>query len=632
MSKPDVKQVYKDLAYAARYWGKLFKQIKTDFEYALGKQWKEEDVRTLAQAGVKALTINKIRPMIKLITGIERQGRSDYVAFPEGGEDVLTSDVVTRLLKDIVKQSRVENKISEVFKEGMICGLSYLEPYMDYTYDLINGSLKFRKINATNVLLDPNGEEYDLSDRKYIIKITKDLSRDDLEMLFPGKNKKIDEIHYGKIDIEGLQTRTDKHIQEEDYPSFFKSEGLSPVEGDEKTFDLVEYYYKFPKNVFYAVSRSNGILKEVETEEEANQVLLEGDVQDGVVIQRKVPEIRLKQVVGDVEMSDDTSWSYPRYKGYPIFPYFSELLTVDMEETDLLIQGLVRSLKDLQDEYNKRRTQELRHLNSSINSGNFIPKDALDQTNKLKLKEYGSSPGVTIYYDPEKSGGTTPSSWRITPTPLSQGHAQLAQENAQDIKESSGVNPDLLANTERDASGRAILLKQRQGLVMVQEALDNYQQTKELLGRFMITQLGEVYTVESAIRVLGDDFIANNFKKPTFGEDGMPQLGPAGDIQTEVDEQEAGVIINKILNDSAVGKYDVSIGEGAFSETVRFANYLTLVDMAGKGIPIPPDIIISESTLSSEQKERILGSIEKMKSQMQQPVIPGGGDGQQDIP
>ena len=34
-------------------------------------------------------------------------------------------------------------------------------------------------------------QEYDMSDCKYIIKITRDLSKEDLEMLFPDQKKKI---------------------------------------------------------------------------------------------------------------------------------------------------------------------------------------------------------------------------------------------------------------------------------------------------------------------------------------------------------------------------------------------------------------------------------------------------------
>ncbi len=72
MAKKTVDQVYDDLATSQRYLSKLFKAVKKDFEYALGKQWKSDDVTKLESAGVKALTINKIRPLVKLVTGIER--------------------------------------------------------------------------------------------------------------------------------------------------------------------------------------------------------------------------------------------------------------------------------------------------------------------------------------------------------------------------------------------------------------------------------------------------------------------------------------------------------------------------------------------------------------------------------
>ena len=113
----DVKKVYEDLRIGIKNRRELIKQMRKDAEFALGKQWKDDDKRTLEQRGVKALTINKIKPMIKLITGIERQGRTDYKAFPEGQEDNLVSEIVTRLLKNVSKVSRVHNKISDQFKQ-----------------------------------------------------------------------------------------------------------------------------------------------------------------------------------------------------------------------------------------------------------------------------------------------------------------------------------------------------------------------------------------------------------------------------------------------------------------------------------------------------------------------------------
>lgn len=611
MRKPDVEKVYEDLKTGLNFFSKLFKEMKKDTEYALGKQWNPEDVQTLYNRGVKALTINKIKPMIKLITGIERQSRADYKAFPEGTEDELLSEVSTRLLKNVAKQSRLKHKISDQFKDAATCGLSYLEPYIDYTQDLVNGEMKFRKIEAKRVLFDPACEEYDLSDGKFLIKLTMGLSKDDLLTLFPEKKKVIDELAgAGAIDT----GEADEILQMRDYPSVPKMADDDISKKDVEGYDLIEYYYKMPYEVYYVVSRSQGVLFDTENEQEALAFISAQQLPDASIVTKRTNEIRLKQVVGKTEMTDDRCWTFPNWKTYPLFPLFYERHTGDINDSELTIQGLVRGLRDLQEEYNKRRTQELHHLNSSVNSGMFIPKDALDAKNKQNLQQFGSTPGVKIFYDPAKTGGASPDSWKVNPTPLSQGHAQLAAENAQDIKEASGVNPDLLANDSSSQSGRAILLKQRQGLVMVQEALDNYQQTKETVGRFILSQLGEVYTIESAMKVLGDGFIKDNFQKPVFNALGDPQLNPDGALQTEPDIEMAQLVINKILTDSSIGKFDVTIGEGTFNETIQIANHMTLMEMAGKGIPIPPDVLIEESMLSASQKEKIVESIQKQQA------------------
>lgn len=607
----DIDKVYEDARKSHRYLSKVFKAIKKDFEYALGKQWKDADVRQLETAGVKALTINKIRPLIKLITGIERQSRSDYKAYPEGTEDEILAEVSTRLVKNVSKTSRLKNKLSDTFKEGVIGGMCYIEPYLDYTEDLLNGEMKFRKIEGKRILFDPAAEEYDLSDGKYLIKLTFGLTEEDLLTLFPEDKEKIDSISKGNIDL-SIQSDDDKH-QALDYPK--DGDTITDIGVIGKTYDLVEYYYKNPINIYYVLSKSQGVVGQFEDKKQAELVIAQSQIIDATIITKRTYEIRLKQIVGDVEFLDVRADTYPRWKGYPIFPFFSERMTVDIEDTDLLIQGVTRSLVDLQEEYNKRRTQELRHLNSSVNSGMFIPKDALDNKNKKLMKEFGSSPGVQIEYDPEKTGGVTPQNWRIQPTQLSQGHAQLAAENAQDIKEAGGVNPDLLASDNTDQSGRSKLIQQRQGLVMVQEMLDNYTQTKEMIGRFILSQLSEIFTVETAMKVLGDKFLSDNFKKPKFDMEGNPQLDDNGQLQTEPDVQGARALVNQVLNDSSLGKYDVTIGEGTYNETIQLANFITLSEMAEKGIPIPADVLVEESLLSANQKEKILKSISQQNIQ-----------------
>jgi hypothetical protein len=154
-----VRRVYKDLRYSSSKMASLRTKIKEDFEFELGKQWEESDVQELNKVGVKAITINKIKPIIKLLTGIERQSKSDFKAFPEGAEDAITAEIATKLIKNVVKNSSVEIKLSEQFKNGVIGGLCFLEPYIDYSFDMINGDMKFKKVSPLDVYIDCKRQE-----------------------------------------------------------------------------------------------------------------------------------------------------------------------------------------------------------------------------------------------------------------------------------------------------------------------------------------------------------------------------------------------------------------------------------------------------------------------------------------
>jgi len=599
----EVTDILKDFRASKRALNKLHEELAADFEFALGKQWDDDDKETLRKAGVKALTINKIKPLIKLISGIERQSRSDYVAFPEGAEDSLIAEITSKLLKNIMKQARGERKLSDQFKEGVIGGLCFLEPYIDYSHDLLNGEMKLKKISGNRIFFDPSSEEYDFSDGRYLIKFTQNLSKEDLYQLFPEDKKKIDNVKERKINLE-LSSVDGQTLQSGGYEAHFKETG--DEDNEETGYDLTEYYYKKMVDRYYIVDPVNGVLEESEDKEAAERIIEQN--QTAKLITKQTPEIRIKRLVGNDEIDDDVAWFYPRWKSWHFIPFIAERLTVDVDDDELKIQGIARSLKDLQVEYNKRRTQELRHVNSTVNSGFWVAKGSLDKKNLEALRKYGSSAGFVGEYDPGKSGGRAPE--RILPQPLPQAHALLAAENAQDLKEASGVNPDLLANSDSDQSGKAILLKQRQGLVMLQEALDNYSDTKKILGRFLLTQLGEVYTVETAIKVCGERFIDKNFKEPQLDGQGKPVTDQKGNLVMQVNPTRVAYIFNQILNDTKLGKYDVSIGEGPYNETIKLANYSMLMDMAQQGIPIPPDVLIEESLIPQDKKEKIIQAIE----------------------
>jgi len=236
-----VKKIYTDLQYSASKLSKLHKAIEEDFEFVQGQQWEDEDVQRLYQRGVKALTINKIKPVIKLLSGIERQVRSDFKAFPEGNEDSVIAEMVTRLMKNRTKACNVNEKLSTQFKNSSIGGVCFIEPYLDYSYNLINGDLKFKTISALDVFFDPDFKEYDMSDSKFMIKLTKEVSKDDLIAMFPNKKNIINKLEGSRIDIGAL--RTTNSVIGDRYPRLSEGELLDFQKDTKDLFDLLDYYY-----------------------------------------------------------------------------------------------------------------------------------------------------------------------------------------------------------------------------------------------------------------------------------------------------------------------------------------------------------------------------------------------------
>lgn len=615
--------IHRDFKRAYEYKKKFNESAKEDFKFALGRQWKTEDIEYMDSIGVPMLTINKIRPIIRLIKGIESQNRTDFKAFEEGKEDALEAEIVTSLLHNVIKNNEGNYKLSEMFEDGITCGEGWLEPWVDYTDNMLFGKLKLKKVDYDQMYPDPDAKEYDFSDGKFFIKLTWDLSEDQVISLFPEKEDQIKEIGNGKVSLEDEVKGPTVIIKKQ--VSYTGNANVGDMrEYEEKRFDLIEYNYKKYVAAYYVADLKLGTLKKANDKAEAdNYVNAANAAEPGTakVIKRFIPEFWRATIIGDGDiLEDEPLWCFPQWKGYPYIPYLGYFTStpLDEEDRDLAKQGITRQLKDLNVELNKRRSQELRILNSSANGGWLSEENAW--VSRDKVEKFGSSPGVLLEY---KSGKQKPE--RITPTPLSQGHAQLAQEGKADINETSGINTDLLAMQEGGQdSGRAIALRQKQGLVMVQDIFDNLSRSKRLLGRFILSQLNNVFDVGNAIRVLGDAFLRENFMVPVV-VNGQPQLDMAtGQLQMQVDQEMVVNTFNQVLQDENVGNYDIHIGESAQNETIKFANYMVLMDMAKQGIPIPPEILIEESLISSANKQKIVAAIEaQQKAMAQQPQKQG---------
>lgn len=591
-----IKTHYKQ---SGRFSSRWRKDAKEDLRFCLGEQWEKKIKETIESQGRPALTLNIIQPNIRLVTGYQRDSRSSIKAYPEGREDELTSEIVTLLLKNVIKKSKAENVLSESFEmAAMARGKAFIEPYIDYTHDLLNGSLQFNILDGWHIRIDPNSVKYDLSDARYVIK-EKTLTKDELLELFPDKEDDIDEgMNLPLPEDDGTMDEESLLEANEDYPSTGEMEDDMPKHEEEKTYKYIEYYYKKRVTQYLAVDIERNIAQLFKTKEEAKIHLIgvEGETlsENQKILPRSMPEIWVACCVGEKILDDRISDSYPRWRSYPIIPLFAWYSAVGkriLKREDLAYQGIASGLKDPQMEKNKRRSQSLAIINAITNRGWKAEEGAW--VNPNEVKKFGSTPGVTLYY---RKGATPPV--ELQPGNIPHAHIFFEEKSEEDIKLISGINPDMLSVEDKTTSGRAIALRQQQGLMILKPLFDNLSWTQELLGKYIVSQLPELYTIDKALRVLGGEFIDKNFRRNMSD---TPELLMGA----------AGAKIQEILNDPELCNYDINIGRGLESPTERYAQFSGLMELAEKGVPIPPQVLIEYSDVPEGTKKEIVTAIQQ---------------------
>lgn len=564
------------------------KQAQEDLRFTLGSQWKADDLAVLREQKRPALTFNHILPYINLVSGYQRQNRQDIKVHNKQGGTKEVADIFTAIIKDIGDNSNGDFEVSMAFLLGLITGKGWLGANVSYDNDPYNGELLLESYSPFLVYPDPYHERYDLSDAMYVFKVAW-LSKDRIELIYPEKKKELVDGFTTEPDDRMLYSESSSSSKEDTYATGEGSSGgMGISEISKYKFRVKECWYREYEVETFLYDLQSGKAKLTDLPaEKINNILKRA--KNWRKIKRVTPHIKLKTYVGNTELEDMEPYvGKLQKKGLtrlPLVPFY----TCWIEQRHL---SLVTPLKDPQMEINKRYSQLLHHLNMSANSGWLGDTDAV--TDWDALEQMGSRPGVTIK---KKKGAHLE---RITPAQLSEGHLMMSREGSNQIKQVSGVDPGLFGMTpERGKeSGIALQVRQRQGITVLEPALDNFRATKQALGRVLIEliQKSGTYSREEILRLVVDgeekEFPINQKQKKWFGA------------------------VTRIQNDLAIGRYGCTVAQQPANPTVRLANFYSLLEAVKVGLPIPPTAVIKASDIP--EKEKILEGIDaQQKAQAQ---------------
>lgn len=340
-----------------------------DYKYYRGKQWKSADRARLRKEKRPVITLNKIRRIIRLMVGYEQKTRYGIKCLPITGGDENTARLLTMLIKGIEYDNIAYKIYSDVYRFGIIAGRGFFNVDIDKNENML-GDIKINWTDPHGLIMDPRGTRFDLKDHKYSIK-ERWYDPDVLKTKYPHLEKEIDGIP-GEADW------------------------VTETTGNRVILKVWETWYREYMRVKYLGNLETGDIFLIKDgmEDDAAAYVKNGT---HTLIERIRPEVKWITICGNTELEKGDSPYAHEY--FPDVPYFAEYTPRFGDEPAEWI-GIVRDLRDAQDEKNKRRSQFMDMVVRLISHGWKVEKGALvDQT---KLKDIGKSPGYIIETNPGK--------------------------------------------------------------------------------------------------------------------------------------------------------------------------------------------------------------------------------------
>lgn len=503
-------------------------------------QWSETDARTLKDRGQAPIVYNVIAQSVNWIIGSEKRGRSDFKILPRGKEDAKPAESKTKFMKYLSDVNRLPFHRSRAFEDATKVGIGWLENGLQDDDD--GEPLYSRYESWRNMLWDSASTEFDLSDARYVIR-TKWVDEDVAKALVPGRDAQIERAasdggyaglltgdQNGDLPMDSAEMERDNDIGHN-----------GALQHKRRRLRLIEVWYRLPERVQRL--RGGPLKGEIYDQNDARHVAA---VRSG---QSTLASKVMMRVRCAVMTSFDLLYDGPspyRHNRFPFTPVWGF-----RRGRDGMPYGVIRWMKDIQDDINKRasKAQYILSTNKVIMDEGALPEgmtierfaDEVSRPDAIIIKKAGKA--IDLNVDRE----------------LAPAHLDLMSRNIQMIQQVGGVTDELLGRSTNATSGVAIERRQEQGSVTTNKLFDNLRLAVQMQGEVELSLIEQFVTEQKEFR------ITNMRGTPEFVtvNDGLPE------------------------NDITRTKADFVISESDWRATMRQAAVDQLTEMIAK---MPPQI------------------------------------------
>lgn len=531
-------------------------QMAKDEDYQDGMQWEPEDAAALIDRGQAPLVFNRTAPIVRWVTGTEKRTRIDWKVLPREQSDDTGAEIKTKVLKYVTDVNRTAFHRSEAFRECVVAGLGWLEdgvttdPEADIVY---SGRESWR-----NVYFDSRSRELDLSDARYLFR-QRVVDLDVAMAMFPKAGTHLDSVSRRADELGGSDDDTWylgerlTNAQEVDARGVFGERSAfvstSHVDaGRREVVRLIEGWYRVPESVeFFANGPFQG-----KAFEPKNPMHVTAKRAGATTFNHVAMRMRCMIGTEDAPLWDGASWY--RHNKFPLTP-----LWCYRRARDGMPYGIVRGIRDIQDDFNKRRSKALHIL--SVNRV-VADDDAVEDPEELR-EEASRADGVIL-----KKRGTELRFEK--PVGEIQGNVELMQQDEVLMQDVSGIQSELMGRQTNATSGKAILARQEQGSMVTADIFDNLRLAVQLQGEKILSLVEQYYSAPKVLRIVGE-------RRPT---EWLPvnQVDPA---------------TGQVLNDITARQADFIVSEQDYRANLQQAAFEQLGDMLAKVAAYAPQVVVN---------------------------------------
>lgn len=523
-------------------------EMAMDADFYDNIQWDPTDAAMLKDRGQMPLVYNEVAPMVDWLIGTERRTRVDWRVLPRTEDDVKLADVKTKVLKYVSDINRVPFARSRAFADAVKSGVGWMDDGVrdDPTQDVLYSKYE----DWRNVLWDSSSYELDLSDARYIFR-WRWVDEDIALMMFPERAAQIRQAveDYGAFDAESEEDTWyfNEPVRNQTGKIYSSGSGLM-VDAKRRRVKLIEAQYRKPCSCKVV---ADGPLRGTFFNEADTALSMALAINQCSITERTMMRVHVAVFTEANLLSHGPSiFRHNRFSLTPIWCY--------RRGRDRQPYGVIRRVRDIQQDLNKRASKALFMLNT-----NQIIADegATDDWNNLR--DEADRPDGLIVKKPNKelilrrdTDGAT-------------GQISMMTLAAQSIQKTAGINNENLGRATNAVSGAAIEARQNQGAVGTTEPFDNHRFAVQVQGEKQLSLAEQFYTEEKVIRLTGAkgmlDWVKIN----------QPERQPDGSM--------------RYLNDITATAADFVVSEADYAGTLRQVMFDNLSQIAGR---LPPEVSV----------------------------------------